>query len=183
MKRLFSVSLIIMMVVIFLGTVPANASIATISFEPSGNHDFGTLAIPYNLPAAYIVTVTSTPGGVLTASLSGDNIDGFTLSTEELEVPTIMTAIELTIIPKAGLVAGTYTATVTVDATDGTNGDIWGSESFDITFTVTSGFGEVPKTGVPGITGAIIAMFTFLAISIVSWGYILRRRLINGKNG
>jgi hypothetical protein len=43
-------------------------------------------------------------------------------------------------------------------------------------------FDTVPNTGIPGIRGAIIAMLAFLAVSITSWGYIIRRRLIHGKN-
>ena len=180
MKRFVSISLIIIMVmaVSFLGAISANASIATIHFEPSGNHNFGTVTIPYDAPEAYIVTATSTLGGVLTASLSDDS---FMLSTELLDVPAIMTAIELTIIPKSSLVAGTHTATVTVVAADGTNGDVWATESFDISFTVKSDFGTVPNTGVPGIMGAIMTILTLFAIPAALWGGLMIRRRLTGS--
>jgi hypothetical protein len=41
----------------------------------------------------------------------------------------------------------------------------------------------VPPTGIPGIRGYTIAMIVFLLVSAALWGYILRRRLIKGKNG
>jgi len=47
-----------------------------------------------------------------------------------------------------------------------------------ITLTVTNGF-DVPNTGVPGITGAIMSIFAFFAIPTALWGgFILRRKLI-----
>ena len=44
-------------------------------------------------------------------------------------------------------------------------------------------FGEVPKTGVADMTGAITAMLVLFAISVVLWGYVLRRRLSRSSNG
>jgi hypothetical protein len=142
MKRFFSKSiiLIIMMAVIFLGNITANAFTDILWLEPSGNHSFGAVAIPYNVPEEYIVIATYTPGAVMTASLLGDNPDSFTLSTEHVPVPAIQTAIKLTIVPKAGLPPGTHTATVIIAASDG-SGNILKSESFDVIFTITIGVG------------------------------------------
>jgi len=44
-------------------------------------------------------------------------------------------------------------------------------------------FGPVPPTGVPDITAYSVAMLVFFVISGALWGYILRRRLVAGRNG
>jgi len=46
-----------------------------------------------------------------------------------------------------------------------------------------TGFGDVPNTGVADITTAMIAMFAFLAIAAGLWIYVIRRRLIESRNG
>jgi hypothetical protein len=40
-----------------------------------------------------------------------------------------------------------------------------------------STFGDVPLTGIADLTTTTAAMFAFLAISAVLWGYVLRRKL------
>jgi hypothetical protein len=47
---------------------------------------------------------------------------------------------------------------------------------------IRTAFGVAP-TGIPGITGAMMAMFAFMLFAVGLWGYIIRRRLIHGRNG
>ncbi|MCL2578250.1 MAG: fibronectin type III domain-containing protein [Defluviitaleaceae bacterium] len=71
-----------------------------------------------------------------------------------------------------GLTNGTaYTFTVTATNSVGT-----GAAS-DASNSVTPMF-HVPPTGVPAIAGSVIAMLMFLGISVISWGFIIRRKLI-----
>ena len=90
-------------------------------FETSGNHSFGTVTVPYDLPEPYSVPALIYPGGELAASLSGDNPDSFTLSTRVWGGPAIGRGIVLTVTPNENLAVGTYTATVTVIATSVTD--------------------------------------------------------------
>jgi len=54
----------------------------------------------------------------------------------------------------------------------------------DVNVTITTGFGEVPKTGVQDITGYALAMLAFLVTSATLWGYILSSKVLSdqGKN-
>lgn len=52
-------------------------------------------------------------------------------------------------------------------------------DDFILTFAHPAGSGLpcFPETGIPGVMGYVIAMFAFLAASVVLWGFILRRKL------
>ena len=173
MKRNFSIVIIIALVVSSMAIIPVNAYASTFYCEPSDNHDFGTATIPYDVPKAHIVNVTRIPstGEILTGSLSGDNPDCFTLSTEQLMSIPEQSSIRLTVIPKAGLAAGTYTATVNVIDPREYPMDL---RLFDVSFKV-SDFG-VPATGVPDVAGITVAMCVFAIISVALWAFILKDR-------
>jgi len=54
----------------------------------------------------------------------------------------------------------------------------WVAANQRLVISVEIGFGPVAPTGIPGITGYLLAMFAFLAIAAALWGYTLRRRRI-----
>ncbi|GHV88717.1 hypothetical protein AGMMS50267_10770 [Spirochaetia bacterium] len=97
-----------------------------ISLDVTGTWTFPTAQ------ASKLVTVTNTgnrPTGTLTVSLSGASNGPFTLSTTALSAIAPSGTGVFTVVPKPGLAAGTYTATVMVR--DG-NGNI---ASFGVSFT------------------------------------------------
>ena len=176
MKRKLSIIAIMIMAMSFFGIFPINASAATLLVEPPGNYNFGTATIPYDVPEAHVVTATRSPSTyMLTGSLSGDNPDCFTLSTKQLPSIADVSAVELTVIPKAGLAAGSYTATVGVEDSRGEY-----EKLFDVSFTV-SNFG-VPLTGVPDVAGDTIAMIVFAIISSTLWVFFLNCKFKRRRN-
>jgi hypothetical protein len=83
--------------------------------------------------ASLIVTVTGTgnnPTGLLDVTLTGTNPTSFTLSGTQISSIATGDIATFTVVPKTGLSAGTYTATVTVS-----NADV-PAASFDVNFTV-----------------------------------------------
>jgi len=74
------------------------------------------------------------------------------------------------------------TGTVTISKVEGALSTGVPAFSDEASQVVTVGF-VVPPTGIPGMRGYTAAMFVFLTISSVLWGYILRRRLMWSKNG
>jgi len=98
-------------------------------------HTFDTLFLGYNQSelTPLVVTITNTgnqPTGELNIALSGTNASNFTLS--RTSVSSIATGLtdDFTVVPIAGLLEGTHTATVTV------TGETNISENFDVRFTV-----------------------------------------------
>ncbi|MCL2279248.1 MAG: fibronectin type III domain-containing protein [Oscillospiraceae bacterium] len=115
----------------------------SIELYPTGIHTFSELIFGYNeadlTPLTVTVTNTgNTETGPLTISLSGANPEMFTLSSTTLSsipaVPPSSTST-FTITPNIGLSRGTYTATITVRASDFGTHPI-NEQSFGISFTV-----------------------------------------------
>ncbi len=112
----------------------------SITLEPSSTYTFTAATAGYDAQSAKIVTVTNTGNGAtgdLIVSLSGNNADSFTLSkTEITSIPvddgsnTNNNTDTFTVVPKTGLSAGTYTATVSV------SGSNIITQIVDVTFTV-----------------------------------------------
>jgi hypothetical protein len=59
----------------------------------------------------------------------------------------------------------------------------WLRRTFGHPSADTPGFGDVPPTGIPNITGYVMALISFIILSAASWEYILRRKFIRGSNG
>lgn len=124
----------------------------SIGLSQSGNQDFGTATVGYTAPAAFSVTVNNTgtgSTGALNVVLSGANASDFTLSKSAVSGLEAGGSDSFTVVPKAGLPAGQYTATVTV------SGDSVTAQSFTVSFTVTSALShDAGLTGILGQTAA-----------------------------
>lgn len=105
----------------------------SIKLSEEGTYTFPEATVGYSAPAAKEVTITSTgtvATGELVIDLSGTNEDSFILSKNEIESIAAGRTATFTVTPKTGLVAGTYTAIVTV------SDRILNFGSFDVSFTV-----------------------------------------------
>jgi hypothetical protein len=112
-----------------------------IALSPSGNHSFATDTCGYLEQPRYNVMVSNVgnqPVGPLVISLSGKNYNRFDKSLARIENIDLKSNENFTVVPVKGLLAGTYTATVTV-------GGINDSASFDLSFTVTKARQSAPK--------------------------------------
>lgn len=115
----------------------------SISLDTTGTHTFTAATVGYAAQTAKTVTVSNTGNrttGDLTVTLSGSNADSFTLSKNSITDIAVSGNDTFTIVPKSGLSAGTYTATVTVSG----NNSI--TASFDVSFTVNAASGSAPDT-------------------------------------
>ncbi|MFM9328024.1 S-layer homology domain-containing protein [Paenibacillus mesotrionivorans] len=123
-----------------------------IGLSQTGNQDFGTATAGYVSPAAYSVTVNNTgtgSTGALTVALSGTNASDFILSKTAVSGLAAGGSDSFTVVPKTGLPAGQYTATVTV------SGDSVTAQSFTVSFTVSSALNnDAVLTGIAGQTAA-----------------------------
>ncbi len=123
-----------------------------IGLSQTGNQDFGTATVGYVSPAAYSVSVNNTgtgSTGALTVALSGTNASEFILSKTAVSGLAAGGSDSFTVVPKTGLPAGQYIATVTV------SGDSVTAQSFTVSFTVTSALSnDAGLTGIAGQTAA-----------------------------
>ena len=106
-----------------------------ITLNPSSNYTFSSATTGYSAQTPYNVTVNNTgnqPTGALTVALSGANAGNFTLSKTSITSIAVGGNNSFTVVPKTGLSAGTYTATVTVS-----NANV-AAKSFTVSFTVNS---------------------------------------------
>ena len=112
---------------------------ASISLDPATDKTFPSATEGYGAQMVHIVKVNNTGNiatGLLNVTLSGANPDSFTLSKTGIGGISIIDSIEVgksgsfTVVPKTGLAAGTYTATVKVGNTKVE------PQSFDVSFTV-----------------------------------------------
>jgi tetrahydromethanopterin S-methyltransferase subunit B len=122
-----------------------------ITLSTTTNFAFPAAAVGYSAQAAHSRTVNNTGNqatGQLTIALSGTNPEAFQINSATGN-STTMSSIAVggvgsfTVRPRTGLVAGTYTATVTVSGTNIT------SRTFTVSFTVdaaTSGISLSPTT-------------------------------------
>jgi len=100
------------------------------TLTPSTAHTFPTAQFGYAAPAALSVQVSNTaavPTGQLAISLS--NPASFLISSDTLNSVAVSAAGTFTVVPRAGLGLGIYTATVTVSGG-------YVSRSFNVSFTV-----------------------------------------------
>ena len=119
-------------------TVNAAASIYSIALSPSGTQTFAAATVGYGAQSAKTITVSNTgtgATGILTVALSGNNASSFELNKTSIADIAVSGSDTFTVVPKTGLSAGTYKATVTVSG----NNSI--SASFNISFTVNSAGG------------------------------------------
>ncbi|MCL2785725.1 MAG: InlB B-repeat-containing protein [Methanomassiliicoccaceae archaeon] len=118
-------------------TVTAQYTVNTygISLNRSGTYTFTGASAGYGAQTAAPVTVTNTGNqstGSMTVTLTGTNAADFTLSSGTLGSIAAGGTGSFTVVPKTGLAAGTYTATVTVGGGDVT------SQMFTVSFTVNA---------------------------------------------
>jgi len=110
-------------------------------------------SVGYTQPAAKSVTVSNSEDneetGPLTVALTGTHKDNFTLSATSISNIKAGESFDVSVVPKAGLGAGSYTATVTVS---NDNIPVTAANSFSVTFTV-KGYGITLKT--PSNTSSI----------------------------
>ncbi len=86
----------------------------------TGEYTFPAAAVDYTEQKAYEVKVENhkAPTGDLTVTLSGPNSDAFLLSKTTIESLKVNDSDSFTIVPKTGLPAGTYKATVTISGSN-----------------------------------------------------------------
>jgi len=108
----------------------------------SETYTFGAETYGYATPPSETVTVTNAGNqdtGPLALALSGADADKFQLSASPVSLanlaPTVGNSMVFTVSPISGLDAGTYTATVTVNAAAGNTNPIE-PQTFDVSFTV-----------------------------------------------
>jgi hypothetical protein len=92
-----------------------------ISLDKSGIHTFSAQTQGYSAVTPLSVSVSNTgsqPTGSLTVALSGANADSFTLSSESISSIAASGTGSFTVGPKTGLLAGSYTAKVTVSGSN-----------------------------------------------------------------
>jgi hypothetical protein len=107
-----------------------------IGLSVGSTYYFPSAAVGYDSQTALNVTVTNTGNGAtgdLNVALYGANSDSFVNSTGSLASIAVGDTRSFSVAPKRSLPRGTYTATVTVSGAH----DI--SQSFNVSFTVTSG--------------------------------------------
>lgn len=123
-------------------SAPFNTSLAIEAAAPApapkleiGNLVFETAVVGYAQPAAKAFTVTNSgdaAANVTGAALSGTNSDSFTLSQAAVAIqPNSSDTASYTVQPKAGLSAGTYSATLVLTYDGGATAQA------DVSFTVT----------------------------------------------
>jgi hypothetical protein len=127
-----------------------------ISLSQTGTYTFPAATEGYGAQAALSVTITNTGSqatGALTVALAGTNSTSFTLSTMAISSIAVDGTDTFTVVPKTGLAAGTYTATVTVSGGNGI------TANFDIGFTVDT---NIVHAVTPSISGqpAASAIYT-----------------------
>ena len=117
--------------------VPAYSAVPTysITLDKAGTHTFTAADAGYAAQTPATVTVTNTGNsatGALTVALSGTDAASFTLNKTNIADIAVSGSDTFTVVPKTGLSAGTYTATVTVSGGNSITG------SFNVSFTVNA---------------------------------------------
>ncbi|GHU72925.1 hypothetical protein FACS189450_11680 [Spirochaetia bacterium] len=106
-----------------------------ISLDQTGTHTFPVAAPGYAAQTPKTVTITNSGDqatGALTIALSGTGSGSFTLSSSSVSSIAVSGNGSFTVVPKTGLVVGTYTATVTVSGGNGI------TANFAVSFMVSS---------------------------------------------
>jgi uncharacterized membrane protein len=113
-----------------------SAPVYSIALDASGTHTFAALAPGYAAIAPLTVSVANTGDqatGALVATLSGGSASSFALTGSSIASIAVGGTGTFTVAPKTSLVAGTYTATVTVSG-----GNSIVARSFGVSFTVNA---------------------------------------------
>ena len=106
-----------------------------ITLTPFVNKKFDKATEGYGRQQPFSVVVSNTgnqPTGKLTIEISGTNSESFALSATSIDSLPINGNSSFTVVPKTGLTAGTYTATIRVSG-----GANMRTNKFNVTFTVT----------------------------------------------
>ncbi|MCL1872991.1 MAG: S-layer homology domain-containing protein [Clostridiales bacterium] len=169
-------------------TVSKSAPAAEISLDKTGTHTFTGATVGYAALTPLTVTVTNSGGAALTnlaVNVSGENFNAGNPVTTALNPAATTT---FTVVPKTGLAAGTYTATVTVTAASVP------AKTFGVSFTVSSanpGDDSKPKdTIIPVVTGGgggggyydVSSIFTDVAghWALNAIGFVYGRNIFKG---
>ena len=117
-----------------------------VSIDPADHVDFGSATVGYEAQTPHSVTITNTGDRQtydIKVDISGANPDSFTLSAETISSIAEGGSDAFTVVPKIGLQAGTYTASVTIAC--------WGfnARKFDVSFRV-KGVGSTHTVTVSG---------------------------------
>ena len=124
-----------------------------IEMDKEGTQTFPGIIEGSENPEPITVTVKNignVPTRPLTVTLSGKDADAFVLSSSEIGSIEMNCTDTFTVVPKADLAPGTYTATVTVNGINGM------CASFDVSFTVDA---KVYEIGVGGQYSVTIDVF------------------------
>jgi uncharacterized repeat protein (TIGR02543 family) len=134
------------------------------------NHTFPSATVGYGAGALTPLVVTvanpcNIPTGALTAVLSGANGNSFELSSESLGSIRASQAT-FTVVPKTGLTAGTYTATVTVSDVYGLTANFAVSFSvnpsaistYTVTYNANGGSGTLIDPNSPYVSGDVVTV-------------------------
>jgi hypothetical protein len=131
-----------------------NDPVYGIGLNPSGPYTFPAAIAGYGVQTAKSVLITNTGNqatGALILALSGANTASYTLLTTAVSSIAVGGNDTFTVVPKTGLSAGTYTATVTVNGGNGI------TANFSISFTVNA----IVNAAAPSISGQPAANTTY----------------------
>jgi len=95
--------------------------IYSVTLSVAERHTFSAVKVGYSAQVPHSVTVTNTGNvetGDLTVALTGEDADGFTISTEVIPSIAVGETAAFTVRPNTGLAVGLYMAAVTVDGED-----------------------------------------------------------------
>jgi len=139
--------------------VPAYSAEPTysIDLDVSSVYSFDAVTVGYAPITVKTVTVSNTGDaatGDLTVALSGSNASSFQLNKTSISSLAVSGSDTFTVVPKAGLSAGTYTATVTVSGGNGI------AASFDVRFTVN------PAASTYSIDLDVSSVYSFDAVTV-----------------
>ena len=140
----------------------------------SDDKDFGTVAENYQeLPQPYTVIVKNAgnkPTGDLKVTLSGTNIDSFTLSNNEIPGLDPDDTDSFTVVPKPDLDIGVHTAAVMVTGGHGISGNVIVSFSVGVVSTTSAAISGIiiPVAGEAPNTDSLSGTGNF-SIDEVSW--------------
>ena len=130
-------------------TVNAASPTYSIALSPSGTQTFTAATVGYGAQTAKTITVNNTgtgATGALTVALSGSNANSFELNKTSIGDIAVSGSDTFTVVPKTGLSAGTYTATVTVSGGNSI------TANFNVSFTVNPAGGGGGNGGGGGYT-------------------------------
>ncbi|MCL2843822.1 MAG: S8 family serine peptidase, partial [Oscillospiraceae bacterium] len=118
----------------YLGAEPIR-----IELTPNGDHDFGTMYIGEQSPAALSLNLRNIGDEILSFTffgLTGSHADSFVLSTSSAPMLHPNQSANVTVMPREGLAVGTHIATVRVFNTSTSHRPVEPPQFFDVSVTV-----------------------------------------------